>query len=169
MTTFSVYGVALALLATVFGQTAGTPTPQELAAALQKKYNGISAFSALIVAAISRQHQQALATLKKNVAALKERERELSHLVDMLPIHIRRLTPEGAVAIDPTGKLAGRGAYLCRTTECWRRGLRAGSLSRALKAQISEADLAQLQDLASTIARESSSTDQQKPERQPAL
>jgi outer membrane lipoprotein carrier protein len=46
MTTFSVYGVALALLATVFGQTAGTPTPQELAAALQKKYNGISAFSA---------------------------------------------------------------------------------------------------------------------------
>ncbi|KQY22506.1 PAS domain-containing protein [Rhizobium sp. Root482] len=55
----------------------------------------ISAFSALIVAAISRQHQQAMLALHQSVETLRERERELSQLVDMVPVHIRRLTPEG--------------------------------------------------------------------------
>ncbi len=56
---------------------------------------GISAFSALIVAAISRQHQLAMLTLRQSVAALQEREQELTQLVDMVPSHVWRLTPEG--------------------------------------------------------------------------
>jgi uncharacterized protein len=42
-------------------------------------------------------------------------------------------TPTGAVHIDPTGKLSGRGAYLCRAGECWRAALQRGVLPRALK------------------------------------
>ncbi|WP_438754919.1 PAS domain-containing protein [Pararhizobium sp. O133] len=92
--------VLLAVIATVVTisgahQFADDPESQRQKQIMLQLFLGISAFSALIVAAISRQHQQALATLKKSVAALKERERELSQLVDMLPIHIRRLTPRG--------------------------------------------------------------------------
>ncbi len=28
-------------------------------------------------------------------------------------------TPDGAVRVDPTGKVAGRGAYLCKARPCW--------------------------------------------------
>ena len=55
----------------------------------------ISAFSALIVAAISRQHQLAVLTLRRSVEALRDREQELSQLVDMVPSHVWRLTPDG--------------------------------------------------------------------------
>jgi PAS domain S-box-containing protein len=48
----------------------------------------VSAFSALIVAAISRQYQQALLTLR-------ESERNLSQLINMVPSLIWRLTPDG--------------------------------------------------------------------------
>jgi uncharacterized protein len=46
-------------------------------------------------------------------------------------------TPDGSVAIDPSGKLSGRGAYLCESPACWQAALkRRGSLSRALKVDI---------------------------------
>lgn len=47
-------------------------------------------------------------------------------------------TPEGAVLFDPTGKLPGRGAYLCRNSECVRRALRSNRLSHLLRAPVSE-------------------------------
>lgn len=43
-------------------------------------------------------------------------------------------TPTG-IAIDPTGKLAGRGAYLHDRRTCWERGLK-GALAAALKTQL---------------------------------
>jgi predicted RNA-binding protein YlxR (DUF448 family) len=43
-------------------------------------------------------------------------------------------TAEG-VKIDPTGKLAGRGAYLHNKRSCWERGLQ-GSLMHALKTNL---------------------------------
>jgi predicted RNA-binding protein YlxR (DUF448 family) len=42
-------------------------------------------------------------------------------------------TPDGGVTIDPTGKLSGRGAYLCESPDCWQAGLKRGALLRALK------------------------------------
>ncbi len=51
-------------------------------------------------------------------------------------------TPEG-VRVDPTGKATGRGAYLHNLRACWEHGLK-GGLAHALKAEISEADLATL-------------------------
>ena len=50
--------------------------------------------------------------------------------------------PEG-VQIDPTGKLAGRGAYLHDRRACWEKSLR-GSLAHALKADLTPEDLGRL-------------------------
>jgi len=45
-------------------------------------------------------------------------------------------TPQGAVEIDPRGKKAGRGAYLCKAQGCWETALKKRSLERTLKAEI---------------------------------
>ena len=42
-------------------------------------------------------------------------------------------SPVGEVAVDPTGRAAGRGAYVHPDEGCVRRALRAGSLARALR------------------------------------
>lgn len=42
-------------------------------------------------------------------------------------------TPEGMVEIDPTGKKAGRGAYLCRSLACVQAAIKAKKLDKALK------------------------------------
>jgi predicted RNA-binding protein YlxR (DUF448 family) len=47
-------------------------------------------------------------------------------------------TPEG-VLIDPTGKKAGRGAYLHDRRSCWEAGIK-GALARALKVELTAAD-----------------------------
>ncbi|CAN7700704.1 PAS domain-containing protein [Rhizobium leguminosarum] len=95
--------VSLALLAlitalfTITGtsQFAGDPESQKHKQVMLQLFLAISAFSALIVAAISRQHQSALLNLRQSIETLREREEELSHLVDMVPSHVWRLTPDG--------------------------------------------------------------------------
>jgi predicted RNA-binding protein YlxR (DUF448 family) len=47
-------------------------------------------------------------------------------------------TPAGLVTIDPTGRLPGRGAYLCADGSCWRLALRRSSLERALEVTLPE-------------------------------
>jgi hypothetical protein len=42
-------------------------------------------------------------------------------------------TAEGTVEVDPTGKRAGRGAYLCARMSCWTRGINEKTLVRALR------------------------------------
>ena len=49
-------------------------------------------------------------------------------------------TPAGKVLVDPTGKIAGRGAYLCPKEECWSRGLRKARLEHVLRAPLPEQD-----------------------------
>ncbi len=58
-------------------------------------------------------------------------------------------TPEG-LRIDPTGKLAGRGAYLHNQRSCWERGIK-GALANALKTEITDNDRALLQDFLHTL------------------
>ena len=43
---------------------------------------------------------------------------------------------EGEVSLDLTGRKAGRGAYLCRSTECLARAEKRKSLNRAFEAVI---------------------------------
>ena len=42
-------------------------------------------------------------------------------------------TPEGEVVIDATGRRNGRGAYLCRNVECFRKAVKTRALERALE------------------------------------
>jgi hypothetical protein len=60
--------------------------------------------------------------------------------------------PEG-VQIDPTGKLAGRGAYLHIHRSCWERGLK-GPLAHALKIDLTPADLERLREFMLTLPEE---------------
>ncbi|PKB79620.1 MAG: hypothetical protein BZY88_12440 [SAR202 cluster bacterium Io17-Chloro-G9] len=49
-------------------------------------------------------------------------------------------TPQGTVTVDPTGKGAGRGAYICTSSDCWSKGLSKGNLDRSLAVSISAED-----------------------------
>jgi len=44
--------------------------------------------------------------------------------------------PLGEVRVDPTGKLAGRGAYLCRDENCLAQAIKQRKLTRALATAI---------------------------------
>ncbi len=52
-------------------------------------------------------------------------------------------TPQG-VRVDPTGKMAGRGAYLHDRKSCWQAGLK-GALAKALHVELSPEDRQTLQ------------------------
>jgi predicted RNA-binding protein YlxR (DUF448 family) len=60
-------------------------------------------------------------------------------------------TSEGGIEIDMTGKLNGRGAYLCRKQACWDLALRTGSLSRALRLSLTDNDYTVLQAYADNL------------------
>ena len=47
-------------------------------------------------------------------------------------------TPEGAVCLDFSGKLNGRGSYLCPDPECLKKARKAKSLERSLEVPIPE-------------------------------
>lgn len=47
-------------------------------------------------------------------------------------------TPENEIRPDPTGKAAGRGAYLCRNAQCLERAKKTRALDRALEHKVSE-------------------------------
>jgi uncharacterized protein len=50
-------------------------------------------------------------------------------------------TPAGDVAFDPTGRLAGRGAYVCLGTDCLDLAIKKGALARALETPLPAAFL----------------------------
>jgi predicted RNA-binding protein YlxR (DUF448 family) len=43
---------------------------------------------------------------------------------------------DGRVTVDPTGKRAGRGAYLCHDPACWEQALKRRGLERALRIEV---------------------------------
>jgi predicted RNA-binding protein YlxR (DUF448 family) len=45
-------------------------------------------------------------------------------------------TPDGRVVVDASGKMPGRGAYVCESAECRAAALDKGSLQRALEVPI---------------------------------
>ena len=54
-------------------------------------------------------------------------------------------TPEGAVCLDFSGKLNGRGAYLCPDPECLKKAQKAKSLERSLEVAIPDEVYARLE------------------------
>lgn len=49
---------------------------------------------------------------------------------------IRVLKCEDGIVLDATGKKNGRGAYLCRSAECFSKAVKNKGLERSLKVQI---------------------------------
>jgi uncharacterized protein len=45
-------------------------------------------------------------------------------------------TPEESIIIDATGKKNGRGAYICKSSECLRKAVKSRGLERSLKVSI---------------------------------
>lgn len=46
-------------------------------------------------------------------------------------------TPEGEIRSDATGRMNGRGAYICRNAECLHKARKSKGLERSLKSPIS--------------------------------
>ena len=55
-------------------------------------------------------------------------------------------TPKGEVVCDPTGRQAGRGAYLCLKETCFNRARKGHLLDRALKVGLSDVDYQRLEE-----------------------
>src|SRR5262245_7513425 len=83
----------LALITAIFtvsgaSQFAGDPESQKQKQVMLHLFLAISAFSALIVATISRQYQQAMLTLRQS-------EQRLQQMIDAVPVRIWSVTPAG--------------------------------------------------------------------------
>jgi uncharacterized protein len=76
------------------------------------------------------------------VCRIKKAKRELVRVV---------LTPTGSCTVDETGKLAGRGAYLCHEPTCWERAVTGGRLAHALRGEVTEDDKARLTEFSVTL------------------
>ena len=55
-------------------------------------------------------------------------------------------SPEGAISFDRIGKAPGRGAYVCKSKECFERAVKQRQLERALETRIDEAVFTQLME-----------------------
>jgi predicted RNA-binding protein YlxR (DUF448 family) len=60
--------------------------------------------------------------------------------------------PEG-VFVDPTGKMAGRGAYLHEQIHCWEIGME-HALAKALKTELNAEDKQRLLEFMATLSNE---------------
>jgi predicted RNA-binding protein YlxR (DUF448 family) len=62
--------------------------------------------------------------------------------------------PEKGLVIDPSGKLAGRGAYLCRNPGCWELAVASRDLmSRALRMTVVQEDKGALEAFLEEVLR----------------
>ena len=63
-------------------------------------------------------------------------------------------TPEGRVALDPTGRLPGRGAYLCRESACLSAAINGNQIEHILKIKLSPEDRESLKNSLSEYMKE---------------
>nr|WP_277998258.1 YlxR family protein [Zhaonella formicivorans] len=55
-------------------------------------------------------------------------------------------TPEAEILVDPTGKKAGRGAYICPEVECLNKAVKSKALERALAVNVSPEIISNLEN-----------------------
>ena len=72
----------------------------------------------------------------------KRPKRELTRIVR---------TPQGAVVVDQSGKVNGRGAYLCARSTCWQAAAQGKRLEQTLKAVLAAADKARIAEYAPAV------------------
>ena len=61
------------------------------------------------------------------------------------------LSPTGSCTVDETGKLPGRGAYLCYEPVCWERAVTGGRLAHALRGEVTTEDKAKLTEFSAKL------------------
>ncbi len=59
---------------------------------------------------------------------------------------IRLVKTTDGIKVDETGKVSGRGAYLCRQKGCWQEGLKTNRLEYVLRTKLSLEDRKKLQE-----------------------
>lgn len=72
---------------------------------------------------------------------------------------IRIVRSQDGVQVDPSGKVAGRGAYLHAHYSCWERGLK-GSLAHALKTEITIEEHERLSEFMKTLPKDLPATEE---------
>jgi predicted RNA-binding protein YlxR (DUF448 family) len=86
------------------------------------------------------------------------------HVPDRTCIGCRRIKPQDemiritgneneGVAIAPSGRRQGRSAYLCKSRDCWEKGLKKDRLDLSLKMNISKEAKAELSRFGETLSR----------------
>ena len=45
-------------------------------------------------------------------------------------------TPDGEIKLDLTGKLSGRGAYICKSAKCFEKAKKTGAFARAFELNV---------------------------------
>ncbi|MFN8376142.1 MAG: YlxR family protein [Anaerolineae bacterium] len=53
---------------------------------------------------------------------------------------VRVVNTSDGIVVDATGKLNGRGAYLCDSKTCWERAVKSDALAKALRTTLTETD-----------------------------
>jgi hypothetical protein len=54
-------------------------------------------------------------------------------------------TAAGEIVVDPTGRVAGRGTYLCASKDCLKKAIKEKRISRALKVDIPEKTIMEIE------------------------
>lgn len=60
-------------------------------------------------------------------------------------------TTDGDIKLDATGRLNGRGAYICKNPECLKKAQKAGAISRAFEIPVSQEIYKQIETELSNI------------------
>lgn len=68
-------------------------------------------------------------------------------------------TPDAAVLVDLTGRLNGRGAYLCDKPGCWERAVTTPILNRALNTQLTPETMESLREFAAGLSSDDGARD----------
>ena len=55
-------------------------------------------------------------------------------------------TKDEGIVIDANGKKPGRGAYLCKTRECWEKGLKGNRLENVMRTTLTPQDRQRLEE-----------------------
>ncbi|PJF41534.1 MAG: YlxR family protein [Chloroflexi bacterium] len=58
---------------------------------------------------------------------------------------IRIVRTDEGIVVDSSGKLAGRGAYLCGRKSCWERAVKTNVLNKALQTALTDEDRLRLE------------------------
>lgn len=66
----------------------------------------------------------------------------------------RLVRTETGIDVDPTGKKAGRGAYLCSKITCWESALATNRIGLALKTKMNDVDRQKISEFMDTLTME---------------